>query len=358
MRKLLVLSAALVLAASSVVQAAPFIAGNLAVFEAAASANNTTAQVLELSPSILNSTPVSTVPLTGYRFSGSATSTGYLSNSNDRTLLTLTGATGATGVNANTLTARSVLAIDNSQNLTAPTNYTGTSGQQTRSATTVNNTNWFIGDQAGLYTNGAAAASPAGNFRGVKSFGGTVYGLAASSTVTTTVVGTFATPSGSTYTGLPGLTNNSSAQDFYLVQSGVNGLTFDQLYVLSATSNTVGTIQKYSLNAGTWTAQGAAAATGVGGFGLAAQNIGGRTELYLTTGLGALTNNSLVRFTDTAAWNAPIALSTATTLFTATGNAILKGVDFAPVPEPSAYLFGAVATLVGGGFAFRRRFLA
>jgi hypothetical protein len=37
-----------------------------------------------------------------------------------------------------------------------------------------NNTNWFIADQGGIYTNGAVAASPTANVRGIKSFGGAV----------------------------------------------------------------------------------------------------------------------------------------------------------------------------------------
>jgi hypothetical protein len=359
MRKFLIFSATLL--ASAVSQAALFIPGNIAVFEAAASVSNTTARVLELNPAGLNTSPVSSVSIPiEYRFSGSATSTGYLSHSNDNTILTLTGVKSANQTsNVNGLNPRAVLAIDNAQSVTEATTYTAnlSGNPQTRSATSLNNSTWFIGDQGGLYTNGSVAASPTGNFRGVKAFGGAVYGMQASGTVTNTVVGTFATPSGSTFTGLPGLANNASAQDFYFVQSGANGLTFDQLYVLSATSNTVGSIQKYSLGSGTWTAQGTATTT-TGGFGLAARNVGGRTELYTTTGQGALTANSLLRFFDTAAWNAPISLSSPTTIYTAAAGTILKGVDFAPVPEPGAYLFGAVATLMAGAGVYRCRFLA
>ena len=57
------------------------------------------------------------------------------------------------------------------------TTYTGTSGNQTRGACSLNNTNWFVGDQGGIYTNTATAAAPAGNLRAVKNFGGIFYVL-------------------------------------------------------------------------------------------------------------------------------------------------------------------------------------
>src|SRR5207253_2958129 len=97
---------------------------------------------------------------------------------------------------------------------------------QTRGTTSLNNTNWFIGDQNGVYTNGATSPSPSGNFRSIKSFGGTAYVLQQSSTTTNIVVSTVSAPSGGAITGLPGLTNNTTAQDFYLISSGNNGAAF------------------------------------------------------------------------------------------------------------------------------------
>ncbi len=316
-----------------------FTAGDLAVLQAAASANNTTASILELSPSVPNqSAAVLTVGISGtgtnaIRISGSAATTGYLADSNDGTFIAFTGANSTnTTSNANTLNPRAVVALDNSTNVTLPTTYTGASGNQTRGASTLDDSNWFIGDQGGIYTNGTSAASPTGNFRAVKTFGGTVYAFTASASSPS--VGTLSAPSGSTYTALPGLPNGTSnAQDFYLIQSGSNGATFDVLYVLSASSATAGTIAKYSLVSGSWVANGAYT-TSFGGFGLAAANNGsGGASLYVTTGTGATTANQVIGLTDTAGFNTTIDITTANnvTLYTSATGTILKGVAFAPV---------------------------
>jgi hypothetical protein len=149
------------------------------------------------------------------------------------------------------------------------TTYTGISGNQTRSATSLDNVNWYIGDQGGLYTNGSTSPSHAGNLRSIKSFGGTVYAFTASSTLAP--VNTISAITGGSLTGLPGLGNGaSSRQDFYMISSGTNGSTFDVLYVLDATTNTAGTIFKYSLVSGSWVDNGSYT-TNFGGFGLAAE---------------------------------------------------------------------------------------
>jgi hypothetical protein len=284
------------------------------------------------------------------RFSGSATSTGYLSRTNDMTLLTFMGGnTTSTAGNINTVLTRGVGTLDANAAFNLATTYTGTSGNQTRSATSLDNVNYYIGDQGGLYTNNATAGSPAGNFRNVHAFGGTIYGGAASTTVIQ--VGTFSAITGGTYTGLPGLTNNASLQDYYLVQSGSNGTTYDELYTISATSNTTGTIAKYSLVSGTWTAN-STFVTSFGGFGLAAEpNGSGGTNLYITTGQGALSGNSVVTLTDTAGYNSTMTIGSSTTLFTTPAGTVLKGIEFAPVPEPTALLVLGIA----GFYTVRRR---
>src|SRR5262249_50839847 len=97
-----------------------------------------------------------------------------------------------------------------SGSISIATTYTGTSGNQTRSATSLNNSTWFIADQGGLYTNSATSADPSGNFRGIKPFGGTVYVGRASSTVTVTEVGTASAASGGSVSGLSGVPNNGN----------------------------------------------------------------------------------------------------------------------------------------------------
>ncbi len=329
--------------------AGSFTAGNLAIVQADASATNTTASVIELNKTTAAQTPSNTIAIVGtgtnaMRFSGSATSTLYAGRSADGSLLTFMGANSTnTSSNVNTLNPRAVVAVNAAGSYSLATTYTGTSGQQTRSATSLDNTNWYIADQAGLYTNGATAASPSGNFRAIRSFGGVVYAGQASGTAGVIQVVTLSAITGGTATGLPGLANNSAHQDFYLIQSGDNGSTFDVLYVMSATSNTVGTIAKFSLVSGTWTANGTHA-TAFGGFGIAAEDNGTGAILYVTSGQGALAANNVIKLTDTAGYNATIAISTPSnvTLYTAPAGKINKGIAFAPV---------AAATITGAGTA-------
>jgi hypothetical protein len=243
---------------------AQFMPGNIAVFTASASANNTTGSIIELNTTTANQAAVNTYLVNGttgsdaLRFSGSASSTAYLANSDDGTLLCFTGHnTITTTGNINVIAPRGVGTFNAAGTFNLATTYTGiTTGQQTRAATSIDNTNWYIGDQNGLYTNGASSASPTGNLRGIKSFGGTVYVGQQSATATIIQVSTISAATGGTITGLPGLINNNSFQDFYIISSGANGNTYDILYVISNTSATAGTLTKFSLVSGVWTANG------------------------------------------------------------------------------------------------------
>jgi hypothetical protein len=211
-----------------------FTPGNLAILVAAsATANNTTASVVEINKTTAGQSAIQTISIDGnqIRGSGSATSSLYAGNSNDGSLFCFTGHnSNSTGVNANTLTARAVVVLDNSGTVSLATTYTGSSGKQTRCATSLNNSNWFIGEQGGFYTNSATSASPSGNVRGVKALGGTVYAQ-----TSTSALGTISAPSGGTYTALTwsATPSTTSLQDFYLVSSAGNS-TYDVLYLLYA----------------------------------------------------------------------------------------------------------------------------
>lgn len=319
---------------TTIYSTAQFDQNNLAIVVAAASANNTTASIVEINKTNAGQTAIQSIVIPGtgtdaIRVSGSATSTLYASNSDDGTLFCFAGHNNTnTGSNANTLNPRAVVTVNNAGTINLATTYTGASGNQTRCATTLNNSNWFIGDQGGFYTNNATSASPTGNIRSVKAFGGTVYAFTASAT--NPPVGTISAPSGGTYTALPGLPNGAtSRQDFYLISSGTNGSTYDILYVLDATSATAGTILKYSLVGGTWTANGTYS-TGVGGFGMCAEQSGMGANLYITTGTGATVTNSVRKLEDAAGYNTSINISSTTTLFTTATGTIIKGIAFAP----------------------------
>lgn len=319
----------------------PFLAGNLAILSADnAATTNTTCTIIELDPSVASqSTPVSSTPIVGtgttaLRFSGSASSVGYLARSGDGSLLAFTGAnTNDTTVNVNAALQRGVGTFDVNRHPALQTTYKGISNNQTRCATSLDNANWVVGDQNGIYTNGATTTSPSGNFRGVKCFGGQIYAFAAS-TSTQPVF----TVSGSSVTPLPGLPlGNTSMQDFYMIASGSNGATNDVLYILQATSASTGTIYKYSMVGGSWTSNGSNMTT-FGGFGLAvATNGDGTVALYITSGTGATSPNTVQKVTDAAAYNQSISLGTATTLYTAAAGTTLKGIDFVPsaIAEPA-----------------------
>jgi hypothetical protein len=264
------------------------------------------------------------------RVSGSASSTGYLSDSDDGSYLAFAAHNSTnTAGNANAITNRAVATFDSTGKFTLQTTYAGTSGNQARSATTVNNFTWYIGDQSGIYTNATSTALTNANIRSVKSFGGTVYVLQQSASAGTIVVSTLSAD-GRTITGLNGLANDSSAVDFCLVASGSNGSTSDVLYVLENASATLGAMLKYSLVNGSWTDSGVYL-TSFGGFGLCAAKSGGGAALYATTGTGATAANSVIKLTDTAGYNSGISIAGNATLYTAAAGTTIKGIAFAPI---------------------------
>jgi trimeric autotransporter adhesin len=298
---------------------------------------------VELSSSVPGLNPIQTIPISGtgidaLRTSGSAVSTGYLADSDDGTLLSFTAYNSSIdSVNANTLLGRGVATLDANGAFSLQTTYTGVSGNEVRGASSVNNTGWFIGDEGGVYTNNSILPSPPGDFRSMKSFGHTVYVLQAGPTVEP--VSTISDPSGGTITPLPGLSAASSTnQDFYLISSGSNGSTFDVLYILSASSATEGTVSKYSLVGGSWTANGTYS-TNFGGFGLTAAPTanGSGACLYLTTGTGATADNTVMKLVDTAGYNSPIDIISANsvTLYTAPDGMTLKGIALVPAAASS-----------------------
>ena len=317
---------------------AQFTAGNLALLRAdVATANNTTATIVQINTNTAAQAAITTTAIDGtsanaLRMSGSATSTGYMARTADKSLLCFTGHnTTNTTANVNTILPRGVGTLNSSATFNLATTYTGSNNNQTRCATSLNNTNFYIVDQAGINTNASTSSSPTGNYRAVKTFGGVVYLGSAAAGIQ---VSTLSAISGGTVTGLSGLTTNSAFADFYLISSGSNGTAFDILYTTSNTSATAGTIAKYSLVSGTWVANGTYT-TSFGGFGVVAEKAGTGANIFTTTGNGGTAVNSIIKMSDAAGYNTTIAITTASNvnLHTAATGTTYKGIEF--VPEAS-----------------------
>lgn len=192
-----------------------FTANNVVVLQVASNtSNNTTGSILEFNTTSANqSTAVSTNAIPGtvgnansIRFSGSATSTGYLANSNDGSLLLFTGGDTTSTLNLNTVRIRKVGTMNNSATYNVATTYIGANGNQTRGATTVNNTALFAGDQGGIFRNLATTATPTGNVRSIRSFGGNVFFLNSRTTFPAVLSYNTATSDTLVIPGLPILT--------------------------------------------------------------------------------------------------------------------------------------------------------
>jgi hypothetical protein len=319
-----------VVAGTGHASAASFTPGNLVVAVAQGTGNNTTVNFQEFTPtgstSGLNNIALSGTGTNAFRISASAGTSGYLSLSADGSLLTMPGGNSTnTSSNENTLNPRFVALLNNAATVNFTGTYTGISGEQERSATTLDNTNYYIIDQGGLYTVGSTSPSNSTNYLCIRSFGGQVYVCSAK----TSNSAVFLVPSttATSFTALPGVAADSSTSDFYMISSGSNGTAYDILYVLSNSSG----LTKYSLVGGTWVSNGADTnATVKTGFEMAAASNGsGGVVFYMVTNAGAA-GNSVVKFTDSTGYNTTINGSTPTTLLTASSSNVYKGLAFAP----------------------------
>jgi len=334
--------------ASTVVS--PFTQGNLAVEQLAANATSSTFSIIELSPSVAaQSSPVNTflIPATGTSAlrQSNAGSTGRLATSGDGTLLAFTGFEDPTGVTDETsIILRGVGTLTAGYGFSLPASYTSTTGtgDQTRSATTLNNNLWYLGDKSGIYTNGTTAPANTTNVRPLKSFGGQVYALSDNTTQLLSTV----SADGTTLTGLNGLPADAAAVDFYMISSGNNGAAFDILYVLDGA-----TVTKYSLVSGNWTVNGSATSIGFTGDGFCATSSGTGANLYVTTGTG----NTVVWITDATGYNSAPSINPANnvTLYTAAAG-YLKGIAFAPLaaPFPDLTIAAAAPATASAGVNF------
>ena len=336
--------------------APPTSPGNLAVMQLGNTTTNTTGTVLYLNPSATQSTAVQTIPITQMSFSDSGTSS-FLSDTADGSLLAFaaynTTTYAGSDLGEDTVTgSRGVGTLNSSGTFNLATTYTdkiatGNTTEQTRSATSLDDSTWYITDKDGLYTNndnnpgGPTGPSLTTNILDTRTFGGMVY---VSSTKAVAGVSIVSSPTASSLTALPGLPADGAIQDFYLIRSGSNGATYDVLYTLDQNA-TNATINKFSLVGANWVSDGtpytlSGSATAM----IAANNGSGGASLYVVTTAQAA-NNSVELLTDSSGWDAPLNITAPpVTVYTATGGTSLKGIALAPTSLPQ---FSISATAPG-----------
>lgn len=319
--------------------------GNLMIYRvgdgsAALSANATAVFVDEYTTGgiLVQSIPMPTTVAGSQRrltASGTAFSEGFLTLSEDRQYVILTGydaAVGTTNIVASTAATinRVVGRLDTSGNVdtsTALTDFASTSNP--RSAVSTNGIDlWVTGGAGGVRyttlgstsTTRLTAVAVFENGRQLKIGRGQLYVTTGSgTTIRLGTVGTgLPTTAGQTVTNLPGFpTNSGSPNSYYFADLDAGVAGFDTLYV----ADEGGTVQKFSLSGGNWTANGTITLTGARG--LTGVHDGGTVTLYATS------INSLVRIVDTSGYNAaPVA--TLNVLATAAANTAFRGVAFAP----------------------------
>jgi hypothetical protein len=366
-----------------------FTRGNLAVFQEDVTSANSTFSILELSPSTPNQlAPVNTFPISAtgtnaLREASSAT-TGRLAPSNDGTLLCFAAFEDGSSLTSDetTITNRGVGTLNSSGNYVLQMSYTGISANQARSATTFDDTNYYAGDKGGVYINNGTTPFIGGsqqNVRSLKTFGGTLYALQQEgSTVPTDLMlqilpdingnvyynGALALSGYDSYWPLYGFGQETNVLDFYMVSSGNNGNIYDVVYYIDGTNANTGAIYKYYYSgtdpnnsllpaftpAGHWN-------TTNGGDGLCvATNASGGFDIYYTTGSGGQETNSVVMMHDSSGWSNNIAITSTNILYTATGQATLKGIAFAPftvstntVITPITITAGSATLVTGSG---------
>ncbi|HEV8631662.1 MAG TPA: ExeM/NucH family extracellular endonuclease, partial [Thermoanaerobaculia bacterium] len=346
MRRSLVLLS-MVLAAggfASSATAAPFTAGNLVVYRvgdgAVALTSNGTAVFLDeyttagvLVQSI--AVPTTTVGLQRRLVaSGTATTEGFLTRSTDGQSVVFSGYDAATGTASITTSTSATVprvigrVVDNGTIDTTTALTDAISGGNPRSAASTNGTDlWLSGTSSGggvryatlgATTSTSLATTPT-NLRVLGIFGGQLYTSSQSGAFRLATVGSGTpTASGQTITNLPGFpTATGSPQAYFFADLDVGVAGVDTVYV----ADDGGTIQKYSLVSGSWTANGTIALTTARG--ITGTVSGSTVTLYVTA------RTTVRTLTDTSGYNATIT-GTVTTLATAATNTAIQGVAFVP----------------------------
>ena len=351
---------------------APFTAGNLVVYRVGAGAaltSQATAAFLDeynTSGGLVQSIAVPTsasgsqLALTN---SGSAPSEGALSLSADGQYLLFAGynaALGVTSVHSTSTTGPTPIlrvigraGIDGT--LDTSTSTTSFSGGNIRSATSTNGTDfWAGGANTGVvYTtlgslgSGTVVSNTQTNNRVLTVVGGQLYVTSSlGSNIGLNKVGSGApTTAGQTLTQISPTAASNNPYSYYFLDrdAGVAGL--DTLYIADQT--TANGLSKYSFDGTNWTARGNVAGVYTG---LVAKTNGTSVDIYMTSKITS--NNDLVKFTDSAAFNAPITSGTPTPLFSTGANKVLRGLAFTPTAADttSPTVLGVTSTKANGSY--------
>jgi hypothetical protein len=301
--------------------------------------------------------------------SNSATSEGLLSLSSNGRFLVLTGydaAVGASGVSGSSTSGGSPIVrvvgrVDVNKTIDTSTTLTEFSGNNVRSATSIDGSGfWVTGGNSGLRYQalGATAASTqvlstTTNLRQVNIFAGQLYVTTGSGTAFRIgTIGTGApTTSGqvaTTLSNIPAATNVGSPYAFYFadldptVSGPISGL--DTLYLTDdggASGGPTARITKYCFvpASGNWEARGTVGASGEAYRGLTGRTIGSTATLYSTrlSGSSGTPGGELVSIADTSGYNQTIN-GTITSLVTAGTNRVFRGVALTPETRTISYL--------------------
>ena len=352
------LLAAAVLAAPSLLSAAPFTAGNLVVVRVGdgAAALTSAATATFLSEYTTSGTLVQSIALpiasgAGVNIcalGGTATLEGYLSLSADSQYLvggcysSALGTVTPSGV-LPTTAPRIIFRVDASGAINTTTAIsTAAASGALRSAASSNGSDLWFGSGGGgsFYTTlGATTATQLyttlNNSRNVQIAGGQLYGSTASGTVLRLfTIGTgLPTTAGQTITQLAGIpmTGVSPAAYYFADLSAVEpGL--DTVYLTDDTGATGG-IRKYSSTAGTWALNGVIDTGSTNNRGLTGSVNAGVVTLFSTRG------STLTTVTDSAGYGVAPSTTTVSVIGTAATNTAFRGVAFVPVTVASVTPF-------------------
>jgi len=337
----------------SIAAAAPFTAGNLVLYRvgdgsAALGSGGTAVFLDEYTPAgtLVQSVAMPTAASPRLVASGTATTEGFLTRSEDTRYLIVPGYDAALGtaVTASNTVPRVIGRVDANGNLDASTSYidTATVTQNIRSATSVDGARfWTSGATQGPRTIvfGATTATVISttntNTRQINIFNDQLYIASGAGTVRMATIGTgLPTTSGQAMTSLPGFPTAAPAafNGFFIVRLD-GGTVPDTVYISDEGNNQV---QKWCLNSGTWVQKGSVSVPTPRG--LTASVSGTTVTLYMTSG-GSGT--PVLTVTDSTGFNGTLAGTAATLIAGAGTNKAFRAIALAPtggtpVTPPSA----------------------